>query len=308
MKQEANTASIKDMAKASPALESRCLHDHYWRTAREYPFRSESLRSRKAGRESGPLGKPTQQIEMKLEERVRLPRELAPRGQQLSSLDSDTSVGSELLNEDGEDSAPIVNGAEATTGAVLKPPYDQICQLYTLAQQSGTSCQSAKHPQPPVNGNPGLASNRSEGSQWPPQGLPNGGHHPTGQPVYIPPDFLGKLDELFGRIHQRDHKVNKLRMRNKGLKQKLDQLEDLYREACEKLEASQRQNEELELQLKKFECRLKQAQIVLNDPTDRVDLQLNHLSNSKGQSEEFDDDAGDERPAGRDLASQQPQR
>lgn len=75
----------------------------------------------------------------------------------------------------------------------------------------------------------------------------------------MPPDFLGKLDELFGRIHQRDLKVNKLKTRNRGLKQKLEELEAQYQDVSEKLQESCRQNEELELQLQKFECRLKQA-------------------------------------------------
>lgn len=40
-------------------------------------------------------------------------------------------------------------------------------------------------------------------------------------------------------------------------------------------------NEYLELQLAKFECRMKQAQILINDSTDQVELQLYRGSEAK---------------------------
>lgn len=53
--------------------------------------------------------------------------------------------------------------------------------------------------------------------------------------------------------------------------------ESELKDALQRLEQSELERRELLLRNTKFECRLKQAQIILNDPGDRVDLQLNTL-------------------------------
>jgi len=88
----------------------------------------------------------------------------------------------------------------------------------------------------------------------------------------LTPALLGKFEELYARILRRDQRLSKLKIKNRGLQSELDELEELMKELSAKLEESEHHKEELQLQNSKFECRLKQAQIILNDPTDRVDL------------------------------------
>lgn len=89
---------------------------------------------------------------------------------------------------------------------------------------------------------------------------------------------------MSSKIVKRDHKVYRLKMRGRDLKNRLEKLEEQYKELSERFEGVQNQKDELQLLNQKFECRLKQAQIILNDPTDRVELQYNLTSECGGQT------------------------
>lgn len=63
----------------------------------------------------------------------------------------------------------------------------------------------------------------------------------------VSPLFLEKLDDLYGRIQVRDHKISKLKSRCKALKKNVQEAEKLNQDLNEQLLEKESENQGLQI-------------------------------------------------------------
>jgi len=151
VKQEARKARINDLVKGSPALESRRMHDQYPQALASKAHRSKSQQSRRSQYDSRQTGKTAALCEGK--EALHL-LQGGPRSRRdlVSSSNSDTSMGSDQLNEDRNVFMRALLEGGPSSATVPGGEQDQRGRLDEMAQPTCTSMDASGNGSPARGG------------------------------------------------------------------------------------------------------------------------------------------------------------
>lgn len=217
IQQEAPKSCVKDVIQGAPGLIQRRLHDDYEFANKDCQQRPSCLIDNRASCETQVLKEPVQAINRST---------LKTGGGAQTSSSKQGQINLPLRKNSSE-------CLDSSVGSELENEEQEETPL-TVSVKQWKCDEFKKQIQNQAQNAPGKHSSGSQDA------------------VMVSPLFLEKLDDLYGRIQVRDHKISKLKSRCKALKKNVQEAEKLNQDLNEQLLEKESENQGLQILVQKF--------------------------------------------------------